>query len=444
MSENANSRDGWGSRIGYVLSTLGMAVGVGAMWRFPMLTAKFGGGAFVLAFFLISTVLVLPAAWGEVGLGRHTKSGVAGALEQLMGKSGKIIGTIISLVPLCLMFYYPVIIGNVIQYIGHAVAGAPYLADPEGFYTAMTNNRMTCFIVVAIIQVVTGAICLGGIKGGVEKICKILLPILFVILVVLVIRIFTLPGIAEGINFYVAPDFSQWANPQLWSSAAGMALFALGCGPGYLVTYGSYCSDKADISTDLLTVNFTQLFICILSGFAMIPASVLFGLDTQNFSSALIFTVLPRVFDTMAGGQIWFILFGIALVSAGISTTISAFQVPITVLIDTFKMDRKKAAIVVTIVAIVGTIPCIWLDSFLTIFDYIVGDLLYTASATFIAFYLAWIYKAKRVREEWINPTSGFQYGVWEDVLYKFLTVPVFIYFLCVSAMGFVKLLAGG
>ena len=430
------SRGAWGSRIGYILSTLGMAIGVGAMWRFPMLTAKYGGGAFVLAFFLISIIIVIPAAWGEVGLGRHTKSGVAGALESLAGKKGKVIGTFIALIPLLLMFYYPVIMANVVQYIYYTVAGSPFLADPEGFYNVVANNKIVVFLVVAGLDILTGVICLGGIKGGIEKACKILLPALFVILVVLVVRICTLPGIMEGIEFYVRPDFSQWANPKLWVEAAGMALFAIGCGPGYLITFGSYCSDKADIGTDLVTVNITQMLICVLSGFAMIPAVILFGMN-PDAGSGLIFMVLPKVFEQLAGGPVWLVFFLIALLFAGLSTTISAWEVPVTVLIDSFGMKRRTAVIIVTLVAIIGAVPCIWISEFLEHFDYLVGTFLYTAAATGLAVYLAWFYKAKRVREEWINPTSVVKYGAWEDVLFKFLTVPVFIYFLATGFIGF-------
>ena len=425
---SAARSDGWGSRIGYILSTLGMSVGVGAMWRFPMLTAKYGGGAFVLAFVIISIIIVIPAGWAESALGRKYKKSAVGTLGEIAGKKGTAFGYLMAATPLGLMFYYPVIMGTVLMYIYYTFTGAPFLENSEAFYTSVNDNRIAIYLCVVAIIVVTAFISLKGIQKGVEKCCKILLPIMFLFLIIICVRVFMLDGITEGLNFYLSPNLKGLGNVSLWMEAAGMALFAVGLGPGYLLTYGSYMSDKADLATDFVTVNITQLLICVLCGFATIPAVVLFGLD-PTAGKGLIFQSLPLVFSQISGGMIWFVLFMVALFFAGLSTTLSMMEIPVTCLMDGLKWSRAKGIAAVTIVSCIGAIPCVWNDAFFAFIDNLVGNVFYCVTAAVIAFYLAWIIGAKKIRTEWYNPTSALQYGSWVDVLYKFIAVPAFAYF---------------
>lgn len=428
MSENKVKKENWGSRIGYILSTLGMSIGVGAMWRFPMLTAKYGGGTFVVAFMIISIIAVIPAGWAESALGRKYKRSTAGNLEAVAGKKGKVFGTFMAGIPMCLAMYYPVVMAICVVYMGSTVAGAPFLNDVAGFYDKINGNRILIYAIVLAITVLTAVISLGGIKKGVEKCCKILLPALFIVLLVVDIRVFTLDGIAEGLNFYLAFDIKGFGSVEMWTAAAGMALFAVGLGPGYLMTYGSYTSEKADLATDFVTVNVTQLLLCVMSGFACIPAVILFGLDPLA-GKGLIFQSLPMIFSTLSGGMAFFFLFMLAIFFAGLSTCISLIEVPVTCLTDSLGWSRRKAVWVVTLVCALGAIPCVWSDVFFTFFDNLVGNVFYSIAAAVVAFYLAWIVGAKKIRTEWYNPTSALKYGSWVDFLYKYISVPAFAYF---------------
>ena len=428
MSNEVANKEGWGSRIGYILSTLGMSIGVGAMWRFPMLTAQYGGGSFVIAFMIISIIAVIPAGWAESALGRKYKRSTVGTLEAIAGKKGKVFGYIMAATPTGLLFYYPLVMGICLVYMVYSVAGAPFLADVEGFYASVNDNRVVLYACVVVILLLNAIISLRGIQKGVEKCCKILLPLLFAILVIIDIRVFTLPGISEGLNFYLAFNVSDLANVDLWMAAAGMALFAVGLGPGYLLTYGSYMSDKADLATDFITVNVTQLLLCVMSGIACIPAVILFGLD-PTAGKGLIFQSLPKIFDSLPGGMIWFFLFMLAIFFAGLSSTLSMIEIPVACLTDALKWSRSKAVWVITIVCIIGAAPCVWSDAFFAFFDNLVGNVFYCTTAAVVAFYLAWIVGAKKIRTEWYNPTSAIKYGSWVDFLYKFIAVPAFAYF---------------
>lgn len=425
---SSSSKDGFGSRIGYIVSTLGMAVGVGAMWRFPMKTALNGGGAFVLAFFIVCLVCVIPAGWAESALGRKYKMSAVGVFGKLAGKKGTVFGYLMAITPLGLMFYYPIIMANVLEYIGYSFVGAPYMTDTEFYNNVVNPNRILTYVLVVAIIVLTAVISLRGIKKGVEKICKVLLPLMLILLIVIAIRVCTLPGIAAGIEYYVKPDWSQLANPTLWMEAVGMALFAVGLGPGYLLTYGMYVNDDADIATDFITVNVVQLFICVLCGFAIIPAINLFGQEVVA-DKGLIFSILPFVFGKMSGGTIFFVMFMLALFFAGLSTTLSMMEIPATCLMDGFGWSRTKSIIVVTVISVLGAIPCVWNDVFFAFIDNLVGNVFYCVTAAVVAIFLAWFVGAKKIREEWYNPTSAIKWGSWVDWLYKIVACIALAYF---------------
>ena len=436
-SKGENS-DGFGSRLGYVLATLGMSVGVGAVWRFPMMTGQYGGGAFVLAFAIITIIIVIPAGWAESAFGRKYGKSVVGALSEAAGPKGKFFGYLMSIIPVGLLAYYPAIMATIVMYIFYTLAGAPFLSNVEAFYQQVNNNRMATFLLVIVINLVTAAISTKGIKQGVEKVCKVMLPLMIIFALIVSIRVLTLDGIGVGVAYYLRPDFSMLKDVNLWVAAAGMAIFAVGLGPGFLLTYGSYVDKKSDIATDFITVNIAQLLTCILCGFAIIPAVVLFGLDL-NAGKGLLFQSLPLVFSQIPGGMLWFGLFMVALLFAGLSTTISLMELPVASFRDGMNISRNKGILIVLIISTVVSIPCIWNDQFFAFFDNLMGNIGYCISAAGLATYLAWKVGAKKVREEWYNPTSAIKYGAWVDFLYKYVSVPALIYFSVISVISLFK-----
>lgn len=438
MSDVTQTRETWGSRIGYILSTLGMAIGLGAMWRFPMVAAENGGGAFVLAYCLISIVIAIPAGWAEIGLGRWTKTGTIESFGRVAGKPGKVMGYIIPIIPLCLDMYYVIVMGYVLFYIFQTLTGGAFMGNPSEFFSTFASNKPQVLLWSLICLAITAVACLGGIKKGIERACKVMLPVLFVILIIISVRIFTLPGISEGIEFYVKPDFSLWKDPNLWITASGMALFAVGLGPGFLLVYGSYLDNKADVAFDFLTVTSWNLTTCVLAGFAIVPAVVLFGLDLQT-GPGLVFTVMPEVFRQMPGTLVFAFMFFIALFFAALSSSIGIMEVTVTSWADGFNWSRKKTVLIVTAITAIGTVLCTWFDY--TVFDYFIANVGYNIAAAFLAVALAWKFGAKRVREEWLAPTSCFKIGSWFDILYKYVTTPILIYFAITSVIGFVKLI---
>lgn len=422
--------DGFSSRIGYILSTIGMAVGVGAMWRFPMLCAKWGGGAFVLAFILITVALVISAGFAETAYGRLKGKEHMSGMSEEGGLFGKILGALCSLDQLFLWAYYPAILGLVIVYIGKtATEGIGYAENSEAVWDSLNGNKMLQYGLILVILVFTSLITVRGIKNGIEKICKVMLPALGVILVVLVIGVCTIDGIAEGIEYYVKPDWAVFANPSMWAEAAGMALFAVGLGPGILYGYGRYTNKTQDIAMDFVSVNVLQLTICLLSGFVIIPAVKVFGFDPM-MGKGIMFLALPKVFESLPVGAVFMILFYLALLFAGISSSISQLEIGLSIFTDKmgFKLTRKKAAVAAFCVAALLAIPCAFSDSFFAIFDTIVGSILYDITALGIAILIGWKFGAAKIRAAY-NETCEIQWGSWIDVMYKYVFVVIMAFF---------------
>lgn len=422
--------DGFTSRIGYILSTIGMAVGVGAMWRFPMLCAKWGGGAFVLAFVVITVALVIPAGFAETAYGRLKAKEHMSGMSEDGGLYGKILGILCSLDQLFLWAYYPAIQGLVIVYIiKTAVQGIGYADNAEIVWDEMNGNRILQYGLILLILIFTALITVRGIQNGIEKICKFMLPALGVILVVLVIGVCTIDGIGAGIEYYVKPDWSVLANPSMWAEAAGMALFAVGLGPGVLYAYGRYTDKKQDIAMDFVTVNVLQLTVCLLSGFVIIPAVKVFGFDPM-MGKGIMFVALPKVFQSLPGGAILMILFLIALLFAGISSSISQLEVGLSIFTDKmgFKFTRKKAAVVAFVIAAIVALPCAFNDNFFAVFDTVIGSIGYDVCALGIALLVGWKYGAAKIRAAY-NETCEFKWGAWIDVMYKYVFVLVMAFF---------------
>ncbi len=422
-------REVWGSRFGYMMATLGMAIGLGAMWRFPYVVAMNGGGAFVLAYIIISLLIAVPGAIAEVSFGKWARTGPVDAFQKILGKGGKVIGSIVPLVPLGMNMYYLVIVGWVLAYIFFTITGSYANTESVAFFTNFVSNKWGQFAWAMLALALTATACLGGIKGGIEKICKYMLPLLYIILIVLLVRVLTLPGIVRGIEYYTIPDWKQLFKPELWVSALGMALFAMGLGPAFLLTYGSYLPDKADCTLDILTVAIWNILGCLMSGFIIIPSVILYNLDLDTGPS-LVFTVLPKVFKQMPGSSFVALTFFVALFFAGYSSGMAIMEVPVTAVIDSLGWNRKKTVLIITLITAIGIVPCIWNDTFLLKFDYITSNLGYTLATTFVIISLAWFYGAKKVREEWLNPTSEIKLGPWYDFLLKYITTPVLIYLL--------------
>lgn len=450
MSAN---RGQWGSTFGFIMAAAGSAVGLGNIWRFPYVTGQNGGGAFVFVYILCVLLIGLPLIYNEVALGRFTGKNTIGAFRDTgANKFWLAMGGILALcVSFFVLSYYSVIAGWTIGYI---------ISEFTNFIKDFETFRATPLYVIplfALFMVITIKIVTGGISGGIEKASKVLMPLLFVLVFLVMLRSLTLPGAMEGVKYYLTPDFSKITGKVILS-ALGQAFFSLSVGWGILITYGSYLPKDQSIVSSGLWVGFMDTMVALLAGLMIFPAVFAFGKDPAQ-GTALVFQVLPDVFNSLpTGGAIVGALFFLLLCVAALTSSISMIEVPASYLIDEKKWRRKYAAWTVGILAFIVGIPSALSGGaselftnmqipffggttktgFLDIMDAIFGELFIVIVAFMTSLYTGWVIDTKKLADEIATGAPFFSKkiaGVTPAKLWVF-----FIKYVCPVVIGLVLL----
>jgi len=346
------ARGQFGSSFGFIMAAAGSAVGLGNIWRFPYLTGQNGGGAFVFVYILCVLLIGLPLLLNEISLGRISGKNPIGAIRGTGGnKFWQLAGILCVLVCFFVLSYYSVIAGWTLGYIFTEVIDIP--VDFEEFQeTPMYIIPLTFAFILMTIGIV-----LGGVSGGIEKAAKFLMPLLLIIVVFIAGRSVTLEGAGAGIEYYLYPDFSK-INSKVVLQALGQAFFSMSVGWGLMITFGSYLPKNGNIVSSSGWIAGMDTVVALMGGLMVFPAlfALLPGKDPAS-GPALVFDVLPKVFDAMPGGNIIGGLFFLLLMVAALTSTISMLEVPVAYLIDDRKWSRKKAAWIVGIAAMALSIP---------------------------------------------------------------------------------------
>jgi NSS family neurotransmitter:Na+ symporter len=352
VSSEAQGRGQWGSSLGFIMAAAGSAVGLGNIWRFPYLTGQNGGGAFVFVYVLCVILIGLPLLLNEISLGRLSGKNPIGAIRGTGGnKFWQLAGILCVLVCFFVLSYYSVIAGWTLGYIFTEVINIP--VDFEEFQqTPMYIIPLTFTFILLTIGIV-----LGGVSGGIEKAAKFLMPLLLIIVVFIAGRSVTLEGASAGIDYYLNPDFSK-IDSKVVLQALGQAFFSMSVGWGLMITFGSYLPKSGNIVSSSGWIAGMDTVVALMGGLMVFPAlfALLPGKDPAA-GPALVFDVLPRVFDAMPGGNIIGGMFFLLLMVAALTSTISMLEVPVAFLIDDKKWSRKKAAWIVGIAAMVLSVP---------------------------------------------------------------------------------------
>jgi neurotransmitter:Na+ symporter, NSS family len=348
QSEN---RGQWGSKFGFIMAAAGSAVGLGNIWRFPFLTGQNGGAAFVFVYILCVVLVGAPMLMNEMAFGRLTGKNTVGSFRTTGANTfWKIIGGVLALlVSFFVLSYYTGIAGWTIGYIFTSLVNAPV---PFKEFIATPEYVLPLFALAMLLTVV---IVLGGISGGIEKANKIMMPALFVLLIIIIIRSVTLPGAGKGVEYYLVPDFSK-INGATVLKALTQAFFSLGVGWGIMITYGSYMKKEQDIVSSSLWVGAMDTSVALLGGFMVFPAVFAFNQDPGS-GPTLVFETLANIFPQMPLGNIAGALFYLLLFFAAITSTISMVEVVGSWLIDDKKWTRKKATWTVGIAAFIVGVP---------------------------------------------------------------------------------------
>ena len=394
------------SRYGIILAGLGMAVGAGNMWRFPRIAAQNGGAAFLIPWILFLLVWSIPLLIAEFGIGRGTRRGCIGAFTTLIGERFAWMGGFVAVTTIMILFYYSVVTGWTLKYFLAASMGQITAGDPTAYWSGYVGSVWQPILFHAASVLIGAWVIHRGVVRGIEAANKILIPALFALLIVAVVRSLTLPGAERGLEFLFNPDLSSLANYRTWLEALTQSAWSTGAGWGLILTYGIYLKRKEDIVLSAGTIGFGDNSASLLAGMAVVPAAfaILSVGDAQTAMAAgntgLMFIWMPQLFARIPGGTFFLPLFFLALFFAALSSLIAMIELATRVLMDA-GMRRRRAVNLVSGAVLVLGIPS---AVSLTIFenqDFVWG-LALMISGLFISFAVS-KYGQERFRREMIN-----------------------------------------
>lgn len=362
MDNNNIQRDGFTSKLGIIAAAAGSAIGLGNIWKFPYITGIYGGAAFIVVYLICIALIGLPVMLSEFTIGRKAQANAIGSFKKIApGTPWFLTGWMGFIAAFTILSFYGVVAGWTLDYIVKAITGAYVGLDPDaitGLFIGLISSPVASVGWQIVFMALTAGIVMGGIKDGIEKYSKILMPLLLVIIVILDIRAITLPGAGEGISFLLKPDFSALSAEAILV-ALGHAFFSLSLGMGTMITYGSYIGKKENLGTTALQVTIADTLIALLAGLAIFPAVFAFGVEPAA-GPGLVFITLPNIFNQMAGGMIWGIMFFLLLSVAALTSAISILEVVVAYLAEEMKMSRHKATVISTIaITIVGVLAAL-------------------------------------------------------------------------------------
>lgn len=360
MSAN---REQFGSRLGFILAAAGSAVGIGNMVGFPVAATKNGGGAFLLIYAIFVVLICLPVMLAEMSVGRASRKDPLGAYKTLSDNDGrwKIAGWLSIITPFMIAVFYLVITVWIFGYLFQSVTGnLDALADPATFSSFVVDYSL--FAYMGVVLLVVYLILQGGVKEGIEKGAKIMMPALFIMLVALVAFVLTLDNAFAGVKYYIVPDFSKITAPVV-SAALSQAFFSLSLGMGIMITYGSYLNSRSDVPGSARLVALADTAVAFIAGLLILPAIFSFNpnTDTSQLSDSsigMIFTFLPKIFLALqstigfTGASVVASIFFLLVFFAAITSLVSIFEVPVAALMDEKCYSRKKALLVLGVLLV--------------------------------------------------------------------------------------------
>ena len=404
----SDKRTFFSTRLGVLAATVGSAVGLGNIWRFPYEAGTHGGGAFLLCYIFFVFLIGVPVICAEFAMGRRSRTGIPGAFQHLnKGRGGwNWIGWIGIAGAVMIISFYSVVAGWTLEYTIDSAVGmfsdhvqhnrhAEFLAFTQGWKPSLW---------VVVFMGINGLVLLGGVQKGIERVSNILMPLLFLILLAFCINSLLLPGAGEGLRFLFNPDFSQ-LTPSVILGAMGQAFFSLSLGMGCMITYASYFKDDTPLMKTSIQIATLDTLVAILSGVIIFPAVFSFGMSPAE-GPTLVFEVLPNIFQQMSGGRIWSTLFFLLLAVASLTSLISVSEIAIAFFVDHLKMKRPTATLTVTLVGTILGVLCALsfgplknLDLF-NAFDYISSNILLPLGGMSTSIFAGWVLKRSTLYAE--------------------------------------------
>jgi len=411
METTKVKRDSFTTGLGVIAATLGSAVGLGNIWKFPALTGLNGGAAFIIIYLLSTLMAGLPIMISELLLGRRSKSDALTTFRVLYPKreSWALIGAAGVVSAFLILAFYTEVAGWVVAYVFKALSGNILSSDPKvtgAAFEKLITDPMQSILWQCVVLVYVGIIIILGVSKGIESTTKKLMPVLFLILVLIGIRNLTLPGAAAGLNFLFHPDFSKVTGAVVLT-AMGLAFFKLSVGMGTMITYGSYFRDDQNIPMTAVRVMLADLTVSILAGIAIFPAVFTYGFKPEAGPS-LLFITIPAVFSQMPFGNVFVVAFFVLGAIAATGAMLSIMEVPVAYLHQRFGVSRVKATVVtVVLLALIGSTAALsnsLLANFklfgmtmFDLYDFLTSNLLMPLGGLFICIFVGWVWGKEKV-----------------------------------------------
>lgn len=433
MDSSGQPRDTWGSKAAFVMAAAGSAIGLGNIWGFPTVTAQNGGAAFLVIYLIAVLLIGAPVMLAELIVGRHTLKNPVGAFKALVpGTAWWLLGALGVLTGLIILSFYSVIAGWTLAYILKTAVGTfDANADTAAIFAGVSANPVNALFWHALFMMITVYVVLKGVRDGIERWTKILMPLLFVLLVLLAARAVTLSGAEAGLSFYLKPDFSAVTGATVLA-AVGQAFFSLSLGMGAMITYGSYVSKEQDLVSSAGWVTGFDTTIAILAGLIIFPTLFHAGMDPNTQGPGMVFVVLTSLLSQIPpapyGGVIFGTGFFLLLAIAALTSSVSLLEVVTSWGVDEKGWSRKKAATLIGGAAFVIGIPSAlangavgWLSNlpgvgmdFLSFMFLVFGQYSLVIGALFISLFVAWVWGVKGAGDEVRAGGTGFALeGAW-------------------------------
>lgn len=438
-------------KIGFVLAAAGSAIGLGNLWRFPYLAAKYGGGTFLLVYIILALTFGFALMVAEIAIGRKTGLSAIGAFKKL-NKKWAFLGVLTSLVPMIIFPYYSVIGGWVTKYIAqYATGGAAQAADPNFFNQYISQPMEPIFWFVLFVGI-TFLIVLLGVEKGVEKASKFMMPVLAVLSVIIAIFTVTMPGSLDGVLYYITPDFSNFSGTTILA-AVGQLFYSMSLAMGIMITYGSYMKKDVHIESSVHQIELCDTGFALIAGLMIVPAFYVFSggnASEMNAGPGLMFQTLPQVFERMSGGIPWLsnvigCIFFILVFFAALTSSISLMETIVSILCDKLKLTRLKACLLVGIGALLIGLPSclgfsIWSGvtflgsmTILDFFDFLSNSVLMPIVAFLTCIFVGYVIGAKSISEE-VGLNGKFKMEKLFTVMIKYIA-PICLVAILVSSV---------
>ncbi len=443
-------KSGFSSRIGFVLAAAGSAVGLGNIWRFPYLAAKHGGGIFLLVYLILAVTFGFSLMITETAIGRKTGKSPIEAYKLIHSKFS-FLGLLAAAVPVIIFPYYCVIGGWVVKFLQVYATNQGHAATADGFFSAFIGSTAEPIVCLAVFLLITSLVVILGVQKGIEKVSKVMMPVLIVMSLGTAVYSLTLDGAVDGLVYYIKPNFSEFSVKTL-VAAMGQLFYSMSLAMGIMITYGSYMRKEDDLEKSVRNIEIFDTAIAFLSGMMIIPAVFAFsGGDPEKLQAGptLMFITLPNVFDSMKGGHIFGLVFFLLVLFAALTSAISLMETIVSMVIDRFRIRRLHASLIVTCFSFAIAIPSslgfgVLSDvvffgkySILDFCDFISNNIMMPVVALITALLVGFVVKPQCIADE-VESSGRFKSKLLYSIMIKFIVPVCMVIILVSSVIGYV------